>query len=358
MAHRDIVVVGTSMGGVEALTSLAAQLPADFPAALFVVMHIAPDAPSVLARILNRSGPLPAKAAEDGEPVARGRIYVAPPDRHLLVRPGHVHLSRGPRENRSRPAVDVLFRSAAAAYGPRVVGVVLTGLLDDGAAGLFDVKRRGGLAVVQDPDDALYASMPRSALRATDVDHVVPLVRLGGLLDRIVREAVPSDALLVPGDLLTEVQIAEADMSNEHTADHLGHPSMFSCPECGGTLYEISTNGPRRYRCLIGHAYTARTLLAEQGLEAEHALLAAIRTMEQRAGMLEALARDKRGSGRQRSATSFDDRAAETRQHAEKLRALLHAFLPTVEGDDGDEGQDAEAGDGAHQGGVERAHER
>src|SRR5215212_7258202 len=193
MPRRYIVTIGASSGGVETLIKLVGKLPADLPAALFVVVHFPPAAPSVLPKILDRSGPLPAVGCEDGELIKPGRIYVARPDLHLLLEDGRVRMARGPKENRYRPAVDTLFRSAAVAYGPRAVGVVLSGALHDGTVGLAAIKRRGGVAVVQDPDDALFDGMPRSALEQVEVDHCLPLSELAPLLTRVVSEEVPAE---------------------------------------------------------------------------------------------------------------------------------------------------------------------
>ena len=180
-----IVVIGASVGGVEAIGFLAAALPPDFAAAVLVVLHVGAHR-SVLPRLLSQRGPLPACHPGDGDLIRPGRIYVAPPDQHLLVEPGCVRLARGPRENWARPAVDPLFRSAARAYGPHVVGVILTGGLNDGTAGLFEVKRHGGVAVVQDPGDALSPGMPQSALRHVAVDHCLPLPAIPALLAALV----------------------------------------------------------------------------------------------------------------------------------------------------------------------------
>src|SRR4051812_33241997 len=187
MQSHDIIVIGASAGGVETLKQLVAGLPAELPAAVFVVLHVTPNGPGYLPRILEKAGPLPVCSPKDGDGIANGRIYVAPPDHHMLVEPGRLRVVRGPKENRHRPAVDPLFRSAAWAYGPRVIGVVLSGTLDDGAAGLWAIKSCGGVAVVQDPEDALFGEMPASALACVDADHVAPLEEIPLLLAELVR---------------------------------------------------------------------------------------------------------------------------------------------------------------------------
>ncbi len=194
MPGHDIIVIGASAGGVEALTNLVSLLPGELPASLFIVLHVPPHGSSVLPRILGRKSQLPVVHASHGEPILPGRVYVAPPDHHLLIRRGVIHLSRGPRENGHRPALDPLFRSAAVAYGPRVVGVVLSGSLDDGTAGLEAIKQRGGLAMVQDPNEALYPGMPRSAVETVAVDHVAPISELAVLLDHLAHDAVEDES--------------------------------------------------------------------------------------------------------------------------------------------------------------------
>lgn len=201
---HDVVVIGASAGGIEALTRIASQLPADLPAAVFVVLHMSAGSPSALPAILSRRGPLPARHPRSGDATESGNIYVAPPDHHMHVEPGVVLLGRGPRENRVRPAIDVLFRSAGIAYGPRVIGVVLTGYLDDGAAGLIAIKRHGGLAVVQDPADAQCPGMPKAALEAVEADHVTRLVNVAALIDRLVRTPVAEHAGLASADTMAE----------------------------------------------------------------------------------------------------------------------------------------------------------
>lgn len=230
MARKDIVVIGASAGGLEAMLSLVARLPQDLPASLFLVLHQSPDWKSALPQLLARSGPLPAAHPADGERIEPGRIYVAPNDHHMLLEAGCVRITRGPRENRFRPAVDPLFRSAAYIYGPRAVGVVLSGALDDGASGLYTVKLRGGTAIVQDPSDARVSAMPLNALQHTEADYTVPAAAMGDLLARVVREPAPQ--------------------------------APFTCPECRGVLTRVKDGSIARYRCHTGHALSRDTLLS------------------------------------------------------------------------------------------------
>lgn len=312
MPRRDIVVVGASSGGVEALTKLAGELPADLPAAVLVVVHLPAGAPSVLPRILDRSGTLKAVECEDGLSVKPGRIYVACPDCHLLLEDGVVRLSRGPKENHHRPAVDTLFRSAAVAYGPRVMGVVLTGALNDGTVGLTAVKRRGGVAVVQDPDDALFSGMPQSALEHVKVDHRLPLSEIASLLARLVREEFPVEeegAYPVPDDMELENSMAKVDPDTPKSVEKLGHPSGFTCPECDGPLWEIRDKEVLRFRCRVGHAYTAESMLSEKSEALESALWSALNTLEEGAQMSRRLAAEARSRGHEYAAMRFEERA-------------------------------------------------
>jgi two-component system chemotaxis response regulator CheB len=241
---------------------ICAGLPADLPASVFVVEHISPTSKSVLPDLLSKAGPLPAKHPMDGEPIRSGQIVVAPPDFHLLLQDGHVLLRRGPQENRTRPAIDPLFRSAAVAYGPRVIGVVLTGLLDDGTAGLQAIKRCGGTCVVQDPDDAQWPDMPRRALERDGVDHVATPAEMPALLDRLCREPA-GPKLPVPPSLEIEGRIAAQELGPADVPT-LGEPSALSCPVCGGVLNEVLEDGTARFRCQTGHAFTSEGLVVAQ----------------------------------------------------------------------------------------------
>jgi two-component system chemotaxis response regulator CheB len=321
---RDIVVIGASAGGVAALKQIVSRLPADLPAALFVVLHVPADAPSALPEILQRSGPLPALHAEHGALIEHGRIYVAPPDNHLLVRRGHVQVVRGPRENRHRPAVDPLFRSAALAYGPRVVGVVISGALDDGTAGLLAIKQRGGITVVQNPDTALHSGMPESALAHVPIDHCLAPEAIGPLLRTLASVPAPVYRLgSAEPTMEREIAISDMDIRELQRPDRPGTPSGFSCPECDGTLWELSEGDLIRFRCRVGHAYTAGSLLAEQDDALESALWAALRALEERASLARRLLARAEHSGHTLAAAQFGQQVADAEHRANTIRRVL-----------------------------------
>src|SRR5436190_4103056 len=311
MPKRNIVVVGTSSGGVEALRTVVASLPADFQGSMFLVMHIGSGSLGLLPSILARVSAVPVISPSDGESVQPGRVYVASPDRHLLLEPGQVCLSKGPKENWFRPAIDPLFRSAALAYGPRVVGVVLTGELDDGSAGLWTIKQVGGVAVVQDPLDALFPSMPRNAIHYTSVDYKVPLVEIGPLLGHLTTKDVELEGTLkMPEHLEIEVKIAKQDPAIEFDVRDLWEKSSYTCPECDGVLLKLKEGGLERYRCHTGHAYSTDTLLAAITEGVEESLWSAIRQIEERVLLLRHIAKHLKDQD--------DDRATEFLRHAEK----------------------------------------
>lgn len=324
MAEHNIIVVGCSVGGVEALQTLVGGLPENFPAAIFVVLHIAPESTSVLPKILDRAGKLPAAHATNGELLRTGRIYVAPPDHHLLIEKDHIVLSRGPKENRHRPAVDPLFRSAAKWYGPRVIGVVLTGALDDGAAGLWAIKRGGGIAIVQDPDEALCGDMPRSAIEIAKVDHVAPVERIPELLRKLVpQQATAGNGAGKSAALSKEIKFAELDMSAVENEDRPGVPSQFACPDCGGVLWEITEEGVPRFRCRVGHAHSSNSLQLEQNEAVENALWAAMRALEEGASLARRMAENSQKRGHARLALRFREREKGKMEQAEVLRRLI-----------------------------------
>ena len=321
MAHRDIVVIGASAGGVEALAALVRQLPSDLGAAVFVVLHLSPEHKSVLPRILSSAGPLAAKHARNGETILPNRIYVARPDHHLLVQNGHVRVVRGPRENGHRPAIDPLFRTAAFTFGARVIGIVLSGALDDGTAGLAAVKSQGGLAVVQDPNDALVDAMPRSALENVDVDHVLPVAELGKMLPQLVGETV--EALSPARSAVLDVESALQLNGSTDGALKVGHPSSLACPDCGGVLNEVHDGDLLRFRCRVGHAFAPETLYIGQRTELEGALWAALRALEEQAALSKRLAVRARELGHSKSAIRYDERAHSAQTQARTVRDAL-----------------------------------
>lgn len=331
VTSRDIVVVGTSAGGVEALIALASMLPPDLDASLFVVMHTLASSRSLLPQILSGRGPLPAVAPENGAPIERGHIYVAPPDCHLLVREGHVELLHGPKSNGHRPAVDPLFRSAAEAYGARVAGVVLTGGQDCGAAGLLDIKRRGGTAIVQDPATAAVPDMPRAALATGVVDYCLPLEKIAPLLVRLGKGVPPGWAAEMPAPARPHGGGQEARMTEDEHQPltqldeeewQNGQHTDFSCPDCGGVLREVRTNGKLlRFRCRIGHALSADSLEAGQQALIETALSAAMRSLNERAELCRRIA--GRAGPVEEMRRVFEERARQAEQHARVLREML-----------------------------------
>jgi two-component system chemotaxis response regulator CheB len=327
-----IVVVGASAGGIEALVQVVRELPEDLDAALMVVLHMAPAGGAALAKILDRAGPLPAVAATDQAPIEPGKIYACVADHHLLVGDGHLHVRRGPRENGNRPAVDPLFRSAAYYYGEDVIGVVLSGTLSDGTAGLQTIRRRGGIAVVQEPTDALYPGMPASALEYVGADHVVPAAQLGALLADLVqkRPHPPMAPDTMIDDLRREVVLMEHDDGVvEH--DHPGTPSPWPCPDCNGVLWQIEDGRLVRFRCRVGHAWAADDLLHVQGTAVESALWMALRALEDRAALTRTLADRARAEHRPLSATRFSKDFEDYDRSVRVLRDLLNRHAPTGE---------------------------
>jgi two-component system chemotaxis response regulator CheB len=307
-----------------ALTRLVAQLPAALPAAVLVVQHLAPDSTGepLVARLTSHTG-LHCHIATNGQRLEAGHLYLAPPDRHLLVKDHRLLVTKGPRENNYRPAADALFRSAAVEFDSHTVGVVLTGMLHDGTAGLDFIKRCGGVAVVQDPADAEYPSMPESALRNVAVDYVVPLAEMGGLLTSLVSPDLPPEAAgmatPIPPDLKLEAAIAERVVGTTEEAMQLGHPAPLTCPDCGGSLWEIKHGSVLRYRCHTGHAFTAEALAESNHHALEETLWVALRMMEERKNLLASMA--SHGDGH--FSVQQAERVEEIKRHINRLREFL-----------------------------------
>ncbi|GHH40652.1 chemotaxis protein CheB [Lentzea cavernae] len=322
--HRDLVVVGASAGGVEALQTLVSRLPAGLPAAVVVVLHMPAGGSSALPTILGRCGKLPVSSVVDGTPVEHGHVYVAPPNHHTVVQDGVLRLSRGPTENGHRPAVNVLFRSAALARGSEVIGVVLSGALDDGTAGMVSIKNRGGLALVQSPEDALYPGMPDSVLRHVDADHVVPASEMGGLVARCVGKGPDAQAGTPASELLRmEVEVSRDD-AGAGSGDIPQHGTMttLTCPDCAGSLVALP-NESGQYRCLVGHGWTPDALLDAYNGGLERALWMALRTLEEKTSLARRMASSSRRSGRELVAVRYDDQEEEALAAAAVLRKFL-----------------------------------
>jgi two-component system, chemotaxis family, protein-glutamate methylesterase/glutaminase len=334
MPNRDIVVIGASAGGIPALTALVAGLPRDFPASLMVVVHIPPYATSRLPEILSRAGPLPATHVQQGEAMEPGHIYVAPPDRHLLVRNGWMELSRGPRENHARPAIDPLFRTAARTYGPRVIGIVLSGALYDGSMGLLAIKTRGGVAIVQDPREAIVDSMPRRALERAAVEHILPAAEMAPVLTDLVRQPVVAhggNSMMDTTDAeeRLEAVIAE-DFTEQASNGRTEETTIFTCPDCGGVLWQGEAGSLLRFRCHVGHAFAPEVLLSQKSEELEAALWTSLRLLKEKATLTQQLATRTRATGNGDPATKAADWIAEQvqldEQHMRAIQALLEAM--------------------------------
>lgn len=311
----EIVVVAASAGGVETLTQLVAGLPEGLRAAVFVVLHLPESRPSMLPDILSRKGVLPAQAAVDGAPIEPGRIYVAVPGRHLTILPGKMQLSSGPRENGHRPSADVLFSTAAKAYGGRVAGVVLSGADDDGAAGLAAIKRQGGVAIAQDPAEAMYPRMPQSALNSVPVDYCLPVREIARRIGQLAATQPPAER---PNSV---EEGAVHQPTEERYQDR--QPSAYTCPECHGTLWEVDEGELMRFRCRVGHAYSADHLLSGQADNLEAALWMALRTLEERAQLSGDMAKRASKSNLSRAAKRFQEAHDEAEHAAGTLRELL-----------------------------------
>ena len=326
-AGHDIIVIGASAGGLKALSAVLGPLPANLEAAIFVVQHLAADRKSYLPQLLGDVTDLPVTSPRDGEVFRRGHIYVAAPDHHLLLAAERVRAVRGPKENRFRPSVDTLFRSAARCYGPRVIGLVLTGYLDDGTVGLQTIKKRGGIAIVQDPLEAEYPSMPTTALRYLKVDHVVRTADAGSLLVRLVEEPHADE-----GDFPTttaleiESEIAEQNMNTKQfleSVERIGTRTPYTCPECNGSIWEIGENEPLKLRCHVGHSFTGESFSAEQNRNMETALWTAIRVMEEKITFSRKLAQRRERQQRHAAAEAYENEATMLDAEVTRLRDFL-----------------------------------
>lgn len=338
MANRDTIVVGASAGGVQALSALVAGLSRELPAAVLIVLHIPSDVPSLLPDILARDSRLEVAHAINGEKIRHGKIYVAPPDNHLLIEDSHLKLVRGPKENLHRPSIDALFRSVARWAGPRAIGVVLTGARDDGKTGMRAIKQRGGIAIVQDPHEAPFPSMPMSVMQDIKVDYSPLLREIAPLLYKLSQEPAADEGRYpVPDEVEIEARITEQEMESGEliaSVEKLGTISKLTCPDCHGALWEIRDEAILRYRCHVGHAYSAESLSEGQSQMLEVALWSAVRALEEKMILSRRIVERARKANRNRAAMLFERRAQEAEEHSSVLRQLL---LSEQKGDIADE---------------------
>jgi two-component system chemotaxis response regulator CheB len=325
---HDVIVLGASAGGVEALVKVVRGLPPGLPASLFVVCHFPPGGRSVLPELLSRSGQLLARHAQEGEPTYPGHIYVAPPDHHLILTPGHLRLSHGPRENRLRPSIDVLFRSAARVYGPRVVGVLLSGSHHDGVAGLLAVRAGGGIAVLQDPLDAEMGALPQSAEAVAGADYVEPAERLAALLVELVHRPAAGRGAIMPDPLDKLPEVVAADQRAQADDEKRGQISVFTCPECGGTLWQADEKGTLRFRCHVGHAYQAEALLDGQSEALEAAMWTAVRIFRDKGVLARQVAARERGRGNDDAARRFEEQAEQDERYGALIQEHILGSTP------------------------------
>ncbi len=319
---KKIVLLGGSAGGIEAIGAVLKALPADIDAAVFVVIHLNPSVPSMLAQVLDRRTALNVVHAQDGEEIRSGTVYVAPPDRHLMIHEGQVKLGRGPRENNFRPAVDPLFRSAAMHFRENVIGVVLSGNLDDGTTGLIEIKRQGGIAMVQDPADAPYAGMPASALQEVPgIDYVLPAAAIGEQIIMLIHQA-GTPSLSIVREVEPDIAMGgRSSMIIDERQD--GQPAGMGCPDCGGSLWEYKDGTLARYRCRVGHAYSDEALLGAQTETLERALWTALRALEEAREQANRIAQRMDQRGNSALAGRFRRQGEDADARAEIIRKAL-----------------------------------
>ncbi len=329
MPEHDMIVIGGAAGAVEALIAVTRGLPRDLPAAVFVVPHLPPDALSVLPELLNRRGSLPAIHPRDGQLIERGYLYVALPDLHLLVESDTVHLAHGPKENGRRPAIDPLFRSAALSHGRQTVGVILSGTLDDGAFGLWYVKQQGGVAIVQEPGDAFFPELPRNAIAAAPVDHILPASAIPPILTRLAYEPVqPAPPSESSPAVAVESELPELSIAALRSGERPRQSSLFSCPECGGALREVTVDRHARFHCRVGHTFSLESLATGQSSAVETGLWSALRGLEEKAALSRRLVGLARDRGQALTAARFEQQERAVQEQSEFVRRAIQTSKP------------------------------
>lgn len=328
MTNRDIVVIGASTGSIAALSNLMQNLPLALKAAVFIVLHIPPHAPKQLPEILGKAGQLKTVSPKDGEEIEPGKIYIAPPDHHLILEEGRMVVKKGPSENYFRPSIDVLFRSAAFVYGPRVMGIILSGILDDGTAGLYTIQRFGGLTIVQDPEDAQFPYMPENVLQYVHVDYTVSIAEMLPLIRRLVEQPAPKRTDISAREmkmLEKEIVIAAHDNAFEMGIMELGEFTQFTCPECHGALLSLKEGTMVRFRCHTGHAFSASALLAGISSSIEEALVQSLRGLEETIMLLKSIGEWYQKAGNTGGADIFFKKADEMAKRAQAVHGLVYS---------------------------------
>lgn len=300
MVARNIIVIGASAGGFDAIRELAASFPADLQAAVFVTIHLFERSETILPEVLNRAGPLPAVHPWEETPIQPGHIYLAPPDYHLILTPRTVHVGHGPKENLQRPCINTMFRSAAASHGEHVSGVLLTGLLDDGAAGLWEIQQRGGATIVQDPAEAQYRSMPESAILGLNVQYILRLREMAPLLTR-----------LTMGDQTTSHDLRSGPPEEENT--------LQACPECGGVMRLFQLGHLKEYRCHVGHRFGLKTMIAEKTGVVERSVWTALSQSEELSDLLQ----QALGDAEPEHALALEKELSQRKKQQEILRGMM-----------------------------------
>lgn len=324
MKKRNIVVIGGSTGGFEAFKQIVQGLPADLDVSIFIVWHMSPNIHGILPDVLNKLSTIRATNAYDKEPIESNRIYVAPPDHHLLIEDGLIRVTHGPKENRFRPAVDPLFRSAAYAYGNRVIGIILSGGLDDGTAGLWRIKFSGGLTIVQDPADAEVASMPENAMREVEVDYCVPVAEIAALITKLSQQQIAMAEVVQDEKTKIEINIAAEQNALIKGSLDIGVLSPYTCPECHGVLSRIMDGDLTRYRCHTGHAYSVDTLVASVTEKIEDSLYSAIRGMDESILLLNHIGDHYAEANQPKLAAVYFKKAREAWERSNLVRDAVH----------------------------------
>jgi two-component system chemotaxis response regulator CheB len=322
--ERDIIVIGTSAGGFEALPELLRQLPENFPAAILVVHHLESGSHGAeLLEVMKKSSSLPCLFPHNNDPIEYGKVYLAPSDHQMLLKDGRILVIRGPRDNRYRPSIDTLFRSAAAQYSNSVIGIILTGLLNDGSCGLESIKKSGGIAIVQHPDEADFPDMPLSAIRDVPVDHIVRLNEMGKLLESLVHSPL-MEKTIPPKFVKVEAEISERfTNSGIEKIKEIGDEIPYSCPDCGGALFQVRDSDLVRYRCHVGHIYNQSGFLKAHARKIEEALWTSLRMWEERLHMLTNLLVAQKKNGNVLYSNTLEERMEEVAQHINKIREIL-----------------------------------